>query len=840
MTRIALRGIRSHPGRFLLSVLAVLLGVAFMAGTLSLRQMMSDTFDRIVAAGTNGDAYVESLGDVSLPLDLAEEIGAVEAVAGVVPSVGGLIVLVGKDGTVVQNGAETSRGIGIHPDDRGAVVIAGRAPENAGEIALETATMRRSRLAVGDGTTVMVNGELRSVEVVGEYDLEASATGAFRVVLDLGTAVAAYAPDRTTDVFEVYAADGVSQSELARAIERALAGTGPAADLTVLTGAEMRAQNVQQLRSTLGFVSTFLLVFAAIALFIGSFIIANTFQMVVRRSRREYALLRAVGASPGQVYASVLVQAGVIGLVGSALGLGAGLGLVTVLRSVLAARGLEMSGDIPLDGSTVAVSVATGALVSLVASLGPARRAALTAPVEAMRDEARQQDRPTRTRTRTGVTLLVSGLAAVAWGVVVDPDGAGLLLASGAFAVVTALLVLAPVLVPTAVSVLAAPIVRCGRPLGGLARGNVTRHPKRTASTASALMIGAALVAGAAVLAASTQASLRGFVDDRLMADLVVEQPATWDVPTALLADLPAVDGVTRVDAIRATWSCTVDAEQGLVVTVPEDFFARTLAVATQSGDVNVLGPGRAVVEKLAADARGWAVGDTVTIAGDAGATEVTVAGVFDAGGVAGKGLARSVVVADSDFADVVGPGFGWIPRAFVATAPGADVERVRAAIEELAAPYLVVAVTDAEEYGDAMADEIEQMLVIVYALLGLSIVIAVLGIVNTLALSVSERTREIGLLRAVGLSRSQVASMVTIESVLTALFGTALGVVVGAGLGSALTVLFEDEGLRELAVPWGRLGLVLGLAVPVGAVAAVWPAARAARTDVLAAIAYE
>lgn len=767
MSRVALRGIRSHLGRFLLSILAVLLGVAFVAGTFSLREMMADTFDSIVEAGTDADVYVEGaelagggtpMGgqQARFPLETAETIAAADGVAAAVPGVQGAIVLVGADGTAVLNNGAPSFGLGLHPDERALWVADGRAPSGPDEVALESAALERAGLAVGDTTKVVLAGEVRTVEVVGELGFAAPMAGAIMVGLDWDTALAAYAPDGLTTGVAVYAEDGVSERALADAVETALAdGPAAAADVRVLTGDEMRAEMAEQWQSALGFVSTFLLVFAGIALFVGTFIIGNTFSMVVRQRQREFAMLRAVGASPTQVFASVLAQAGVVGVLGSLLGVGA----------VLLAGGL------------LAVVVAT-----------------------------------------TGVVT----------------ENRGALLGAGAAAILVGVLALAPAIVPPVLGGLAAPVVAGVRPLGALARGNVTRHPKRTATTAGALMVGMALVGAASVLAASAQASVRDVVDNQARTDLIL-QSATWDVPAALVEDLPQVDGVAEVHALRIAQATRVDGEDLALIGVPEGFFTEVLEVPVDAGDATDLAPGQAVAQASDAEERGWAVGDELTVEGIGGTTRVRLAAIIDSGV-----LGLPLVVEESDFDAVAGPGASVIDSVFVKATPGADLADVRAGLAELAEPYVVVSIMDAEEYGDAVAAQVNQVLVILYALLALSIVIAVLGIVNTLAMSIAERTREIGLLRAVGLGRLQMASIVTIESVLTAVFGTVLGIGVGAGLAATMTRVFADEGLNRLAVPWAGLGVLLGLAVVVGVVAALWPAARAARMNVLEAIAYE
>jgi len=452
-----------------------------------------------------------------------------------------------------------------------------------------------------------------------------------------------------------------------------------------------------------------------------------------------------------------------------------------------------------------------------------------------MRDDVVSHDRASRWRTAAGAVLLAGGLVAVAVATTgVIENNRPSLLGAGAGAIVLSVLMLAPTIAGAVLGVLAAPVVRGMRPLGGLAKGNVTRHPKRTASTAGALMIGMALVGAASVIAASAQASVRDVVDNESQADLLL-QSATRDVPAELVSDVAALDGLQRVDPFRVAYSTAVDGEVTPVVGAPVGFFDQTLTVPVVDGATAAMADGQAVVQELAAGPKGWEVGDTLTVAGSRATVDVTIGAVIDS-----RAIGASVILPDQVFDTVADPTSTMTDTVFLLAEPGADIAQIRDQVTELAAPYVVVSVMDGEEFGDAIAQQVNQMLVILYALLGLSIVIAVLGIVNTLALSISERTREIGLLRAVGLGRLQLAGVVTIESVLTAVFGTVLGIGLGAGLAATMPTVFRDEGFTSLVIPWGPLGGLLGLAVVVGALAAVWPAVRAARMDVLEAIAYE
>ncbi|NTW40010.1 MAG: FtsX-like permease family protein [Cellulomonadaceae bacterium] len=845
MTRVALRGIRSHLGRFVMSVVAVLLGVAFVAGTFSLRAMMSSTFNDIVSSSMTGDAYLQGSEEVGasspmtggssrnrIPLTLVDDVEQVDGVAMAIPDISGPVVLVGKDGTAVVGGGggAPSFAMFMDPRDPGASVVAGRLPQGPDEIALVEASLESSGLAVGDTTNVVLGGAVTPVEVVGEVSFGAPTAGATIVFIDQGTATALFAPDGAANQIAVFAADGVSEQTLVDDLTAALAGTD---GVEAQTGDAMRDAAKAQIQTILGFISTFLLVFAAISLFVGAFIIANTFQMLVRQRQREFAMLRAIGASPSQVFSSILVQAVVVGVLGSALGVGAGVGLVAVLRSVFAQMGMEMSGRIPLDAFTVVVSVIVGTVVSLVAAAIPARKAALTPPVEAMRDDVATHDRGSTVRALIGGALVAGGVAAVVSAVQGVPSSPGPVLAAGAAAVVVGALMASPAVVPGALRVLAAPVVALLRPLGGLARGNVTRNPRRTASTAGALMIGMALVGAAAVLAASTQASTRSIVENESTADYLL-QSATQDVPAALVGSIADLPDVSAADSVHYS-SVAVDGATTDAVGVDPGFFGRSLKIDVIDGSIDSLADGEVAVLEASADANGWAVGDTLTLAGGAGTLDVTVGAVVDS-----RALNVPIIASQDVFDAVVVPTDAVITTIFVNAAEGADLETLRTEVTDLAAPFVIVSVMDNEEFADSLADQVNQILVILYALLGLSIVIAVLGIVNTLALSIAERTREIGLLRAVGLGRLQLASVVTIESIMTAVFGTVVGVSIGAGLAATLPKIYQDQGLTDLVVPWTQLGVFLALAVVIGVLAALWPAVRAARLDVLDAVSYE
>ncbi|MBE9926100.1 ABC transporter permease [Cellulosimicrobium cellulans] len=885
MIRVALRGVRAHVVRFVLSVLAVTLGVAFVVGTFAFRGMLSSTFDDIIATTLTADVYVRGAQEVEsdtsgpggggaaggggfagdrtlVPADLTAEVEGVDGVERAVPDVSGPVVLVAADGTAVVTTGPPSTAFSVDPEDPSLTLLDGAWP-GAGEIVLEQSAAETADLATGDETTVVLGGEPRPVTVSGVFGIEAAAAGAVLVGIDGDTAREVYAPDGLVPQIAVWAdASGpVDEDALADRVASVLPSGAEA-----VTGEQARAEASEAVEEVLGFVETFLLVFAAIALFVGAFIIANTFAMSVRERLRELALLRALGASPGQVFASVLVQALVVGLVGGGFGVLAGAGLVRVIRWGLALAGMEFSGRVPLGAPQVVAAVALGAVVSVLAAVLPARRAAAIPPVQAMRDDV-APDRGTRLRAVGGVVVVAAGagvlwLAAYLGSSVVDaPTGwawvDGLsprtLLGVGAGLVLVGVLVGSPAVARGVLAVLAWPLVVALRPLGRLARGNVTRNPRRTASTAGALLIGMALVSVTGVIAASTQASVRSIVENEVRADLVVDS-ATLVVPEGAVEAVTATPGAAVVDTVRlgsasvatvgggsgtddSTADGTDDGARGTdVAGVPAGFFDTALEPVTLAGDPTAtLEDGDVVVHRRTARERGWEVGDTLRLGEDDAAVEARVGAVIDS-----QLVGTGVLVRDDVFDAVVPAAQASVRIVYVSAADDAspaDVEELRTALTSAVEPFLVVTVLDREQTASAFADQVNQVLVILYALLALSIVIALLGIVNTLALSIIERTREIGLLRAVGLGRLQLAGVIAIESVLTAVYGTVLGVATGIGIGAALPGVLADEGLSTLAVPWGQVLAILGVAVVIGLVASVWPAIRAARLPVLDAV---
>ena len=841
MLRITLKGVRGHLLRFLLTVASVTLGTALIAGTYVLTDSINATFDKIFDAGSAGtDVVVRGVkaGDlgqgqgvtrVPLPIALADRIATVDGVKRVAPDLSGSVVMAGKDGTAVRNGGAPTLAYGYFPGDTTLHLKAGHFPQTSSEVALESSTLKRSGLAVGDTTKALIGQQPQSVTVVGEVTFDAPIAGATLVLVDENTARAVFAPDGKVPSFSVVAEPGVSQAALRDRVAKVLPS-----DAEALTSQASSEEGKKALHDQLGFISVFLLVFAGVSIFVGGFIIANTFSMLVAQRTRELALLRAVGAARAQVLRVVLGEAAVVGVAGGLVGLGVGVGLAKLLQALFATMGLDISGGLPVQVRTVIVTVLVGLVVTVLSAVLPAIRAARIAPVAAMRDDVTLVQAGLRRRGITGVALLGTGAGLSAYAVT-RPEVAWWTFAAGAAALVVGALVFAPVATRPVVRVVAAPFIWISGTVGRLARENALRVPRRTATTASALMIGLALISGVSVVAESMRASVSDLIEQQLTADLVLNGGNGIFPPTVTqaVAKMPGVQSVAPIGWVQLqVGKDQLGGSAGTGTGIGDNVKLRVT-----SGALSALDQGKLVINESTAKKYGWHVGSTVTATvGVLRGEQLTVGGVYkDSQVLSGDLIApmslyqRAVPVAQQG-------DFG----AYVKAAPGTDVAALKAKIVNEVKPYLVVSVQDGKEFTDSQASQINNLLLIFYALLALSVVIAVLGIINTLALSVFERTREIGLLRAVGLTRGQLARTVTIEAVATAVFGAILGTALGLGLGVGLQHGLMSDGLEILSVPWLRLVIIVVAAAFAGVVAAVLPAIRAVRLDVLRAITTE
>ena len=860
MNRVAWRSVRAHAKQFFLTTFAVVLGVAFLSGTLALRASMSETFSKLTSSTITSDLYVQgpkiasddnndsSDSTQTQPIDssLADQIKQIDGVEAAKPGAQTTGVLVGANDTPVSNMGAPTLFLPLYDKEPGLTWAQGRMPQGGGEIALESGALKNSGLKIGDKTHIVIQGQPTEVTVVGEFHFESSMASATVVGMDPDWLMPIAAPDGKVSSITIDLAKGASLDTVKSEVTKVVPD-----DAQVKTRAELIKEQNKTIESQLGFVQTFLMVFVVVAMFVGSFIIMNSFAMSVRQRVKEFALLRAVGASPGSVFGIVFLQAVVIGIVGSALGVAAGAGLLAGLAKLLDNMGMPLLEGTGLTAPIIVISLVVGLAVTIIGALLPAREAALTHPVEAMRGVSGSREKSLVLRTIIGGLLLAAGAAAVAaaW-VNEDLEQRQLIMGLGAGGVVLGLLIVSPTLARPVVAVLGLPF-RMLRPSGRLALRNIVHNPRRTANTSGALMVGMALVCAGATLAASFQSSTSDEIDKSLKADLVVQPATIGSLGTRLSADkakeIAAIDGVKETSSysIYADSVTKPDGSQNptaTVIVVDPATYSKAYDVSASAGSMKDLDATHVAAKKD----EGLKLGDKVSVTGPTGSVEATVSAVVDP-----KGTGGNYYIAP-ELAAAVGswnsPGTSTDP-AHVLDSPqgmlltlkeGTDLDTVRGKARDIVADTYQYAVRDASEISDQVGQQINQMLAVLYGLLGLSIAIAILGIVNTLVLSVSERTREIGLMRAVGLGKTQLAGEIITESVLTSVYGTVLGGATGVVLAAALKKILEDQGLTSLSVPWGQMVGMLALSVVVGIIAALWPALRASRLPVLDAIATE
>lgn len=836
MWRTTLRSLLSHKLRLALSALSIVLGVAFVSGTLIFTDTLSKTFTSLFQA-TSADVTVlpkaafevgfagpeHQSARATLSDDVVQQVRAVDGVAaaqGYVQSDG--VYILQRDGKVMSTGGAPGIGMSWSADSRlsPATLVGGRAPRGPDEVAIDTGSRTKTGFAVGDRITLLTTGPRKQATLVGVFRFGTSGglAGASLVAFDAATAQSLLAAPGRWDGVDALAAPGRTQEQVRDAVA---ARIGPTYD--VKTKKQQADALSTEFSKGLQFFNVFLLVFAGIALFVGSFIILNTFSMLVAQRTRELALLRALGASRRQIVRSVLAEAAALGVLGSTIGLLGGFGLASGLRALFGSFGLTLDGALVLSPRTVLWAYAVGVIVTLLAAYLPARRASRTAPVAAMRDDLVVQERSLARRTAIGGALTAVGVALLVAGV----RSSGTLVGIGALALVVGAIALSPVLARPFVRVAGGLLPRLWGTTGRLAQENALRNPRRTAATASALMVGLSLVTAFSVIGSSTNASVDKLVADKLGADFVVstavQQPFTPAVGDAL-QQVPGVAGIVRqrlgvaqVDGKRATLTALGGDVTGKAIRL--DFRDGSFADLTDS-------------TMLVSDATGYPVGGTAALLLPNGQRrDLRVGARF-----AKTPVVSNYVVTTRAYEQAGGPALDQF--VFVSVAPGADVGRVRGQLQRVAADYPVVTLKDQTQFKDEQKAQVKQLLLLINALLVLSVVIAVLGIVNTLALSVIERTREIGLLRAVGMGRRQLRRMVRLESVVLSLYGAALGLALGLVFGIALARSLRNQGIAVLHVPVGQLAVFLVLAAVVGVLAAVAPARRAARLRLLDAIA--
>ncbi|GGN31512.1 ABC transporter permease [Streptomyces fuscichromogenes] len=855
MLKATLRSFLAHKGRLMLSALAIVLSVAFVAGSLIFSDTVTRTFDRLFAS-TSADVTVDPKQDLkssvptgavqTVPAALAGQVAKVAGVAGTHAdvSVQNIVVVDGHNKSVGPTTGAPTIATDWYLTHRSPVKLtSGHAPQGAGQALLDADTADKKHVRIGDTLTVQAQPGTFRVEIVGIATFTTTNPGAALVFLDPAVAAKELlgSPGRATSI-SVDAAQGVTDAVLKGRIGAAI-GTGT---YDLKTADEQAKSSAADLGGFLDVIKYVMLGFAGIATLVGVFLIVNTFSMLIAQRTRELGLLRALGADRRQVRRSVLTEAVLLGLVGSTLGLGAGIGLALGLIKLMTAFGMNLkTTEMVIGWGTPVAAYVVGVGVTFVAAYLPARRAATVSPMAALADaEIAGIGKPLRTRAIVGGIVGALGAAALAGCATASKTAsAASLLGLGVVLTLIATVIAGPLLVRPVIRVLGGAFPALFGPVGRMSQRNALRNPRRTGATAAALMVGLALVGGMSVASASMSKSFDQQIDRTLGADFIVQNSNFLPFTGEITDKVRGTAGVGLVVRQRFT-PVAVRLPDGKRVTTTaagyDSQVDQVAHVAYKGGDTAAaLAPGSLGMNVTFAEDHKVRLGSVLAVEFPGGKrAEMKVGALSDQDSGSGFGTQGGLFFGIATVQKYV-PG-GQDSSLYVNRAPGTTADQLRSRLERTLAPYPQVQVRDQADYKKLVHDQIAVLLYLVYALLGLAIVIAVLGVVNTLALSVVERTREIGLLRAIGLARRQLRRMIRLESVVIAVFGAVLGLALGLVWGVCTQQVLALQGLKALAVPWGTIiAVVIGSAV-VGIVAALLPALRASRMNVLAAIAHE
>jgi putative ABC transport system permease protein len=852
MLKVTLRGLLAHKVRLIATGVAVILGVAFMAGTQVLTSSISSSFDKIFSdVYSSIDVVVRSSNEVETPFGSQRDrisdtvVPAVQAVSGVDAAEGqvfGQIRVLGRDNkplVAAQGPPNFLLNWLTSPSLNGWILTAGVAPNGPDEVVLDAKSAKDGDFAVGDTISILVTAGVKQFRVVGVAKFGKLDTwgGAQAALFDTQTAQELVGQPGTFDWISVSGDSGVSQTTLT---ERVAAVTPPGTE--AITGAEFTAENQDAFQKIIGIFNTFLLVFALIALFVGSFIIYNTFSIIVAQRTKELALLRALGASRRQVLTSVLLEAFAVGFIASIVGVGFGVLLAMGLNALMQSIGFS-GPDTPIviPASAVISSVLVGTFITLASAILPARRAASIAPIAAMRDVAVESTKTSRRRVVLGALLLVGGAAALWSGLYGNSDSALQLVGFGAFLVFMGFTVIGPVIAAPMARVLGWPMARFGGVSSRIARENAMRNPKRTATTASALMIGVGLVGFISVTAQSLKVSLVEAINTSVTAQYVVTTDSfgATALPLSLTGQITALPEVKVAAAVGAGFA-NIDGKAKVVLGSDTAALQQVVTITDVSGSfADLSDSGIAIPKTLAAD-KHLSVGDSLAVSFlQGGPSQLTIESIYDTRfPIQGPGYFINAQL----FAQVTPPDQQTAQSIYVGLNDTSDmgIVEAREPLDQIVSSVPGAKLQSVKEFTKAQTDQANQFLVIVYVLLALALIIAIIGVINTLLLSVYERTRELGLLRAVGMSRRQVRSSIRAESVIISLIGTIIGLGIGLVFGWALVQALYDEGITSFAVPWAQLVTIVIIAALAGVGAALYPARRAARLDVLRAISSE
>ncbi|MGG7573407.1 ABC transporter permease [Streptomyces sirii] len=840
MFRTALRNVLAHKARLLMTVLAVMLGVAFVSGTLVFTSTISDAYQASSQKGyDNVDVAIQpkspdngggAPGAVPhLDQKLLDKAGRVPGAASVTGTVSGFTAIADKKGELIGDGF--SRGDNYFPGADGKdaryPMRSGAAPKGAHEFALDAHTADKAGYKVGDTVRLSVDGPVREQKLTGVFTTDdgAVAAGGSLALFDTRTAQQLFATPGAFSEIDVKAAPGTSQTALKAAIDKVLPKDG--AEST--TGRQLADEQAKMIAESMDGMKTGLLVFAGIALFVGVFIIANTFTMLVAQRTKELALLRAVGASRRQVTRSVLVEAFVVGAVAAVTGLVTGIGIGAGMRALMSATGASVpDGPLVVSPSTILIALLVGIVVTVLAAWLPGRRAAKIPPVAAMNSvHATATAKSLVVRNTIGALFAGAGTAGVL--VATGMDDGKAVMAGGAVLLLIGVFILTPLLSRPLIA-LAAPVLRAFGISGALARQNAVRNPRRTAATASALMVGLTLITGMTVIAGSVQKGIDKMATDALKADYVVSMASPTPLSPDVAKKIAALDEVTASSPLRNSPSRVGTDTQYLTGVNGKDF-GKLTRLDFVKGSLGDLRGDQTVVDEATAKKKGWQPGSRFPVTFEDGKKgTLTVSGVYR-----GNEMINGVILDNATLA----PHQKQITdmKVMVKTKDGAT-DAAKDSLVKALGKNPAISVADKQDVSDGIAKMFNLMLNMLYGLLAMAVIVAVLGVINTLAMSVFERSQEIGMLRAIGLDRRGIKRMVRLESLVISLFGGVLGIGLGVFFGWAAGELISGSlPTYELILPWARIGVFLALAALVGVLAALWPARRAAKLNMLAAI---
>ncbi|WP_448315225.1 ABC transporter permease [Streptomyces sp. CO7] len=860
-TRDAFRGFLAHKGRMALSAVAVLLSVAFVCGTLVFTDTMNTTFDKLFAT-TSADVTV-SPGDSSaenastngkppvLPADVLQDVKKADGVAtaeGAVWSTSVTVIDAEKDSLSPTGGAPTIVGNWTANDARTMKITDGTPPRGPDQVMVDADTADKHGLALGDSISVVNVTGTHTAKISGIAAFLVTNPGAATFYLDTPTAqrILVGEKDVFTDVYVTTAA-GHTDAQVKKALATALAGTADGGDYKIRTAAEAADDASADFAGVLDVMKYAMLGFALLAAVVGVFLIFNTFSMLVTQRTREIGLMRAIGSSRKQVNRTVLAEALILGVVGSALGVGAGIGLAVLLMEAMGAMGMNLStDDLTIAWTTPVAGVVLGVVVTVVAAYLPARRASKVSPMAALRDPGMPADaRAGRIRLILGTVLTLAGAGALYLTTQADTAGTGSQwLGLGIVTTLVGFIVVGPVLASGVVRVLGAVILRLFGPVGRMAERNALRNPRRTGATGAALMIGLALVACLSVVGSSMVASATDQLDKSVGTDFIIQSPSGQLINPQVVDAVRDTEGIDRVTEYKLLPDATLTMPDGRVapkewLNAADPTYAEDLRVETEAGELaDAYKPDSMSVFGDFAEKYDLTIGSEVKVDFPGGETAtLTVRAITTDEVTVDKGALYLSI--DTAAAHIPADKMPLDSLVFAAAEDGQE-DAAYTALKTALDGHPQYQVMDQTDYKEILKDQVGQLLNIVYALLALAVIVAVLGVVNTLALSVIERTREIGLMRAIGLSRRQLRRMIRLESVVIALFGALLGLGLGMGWGASAQQLLALEGLTILEIPWPTiLGVFAGSAV-VGLLAALAPAFRAGRMNVLDAIATE